>query len=74
MSTPTIVDTDPATPAPQARRGATTPAAPPLPGELEALLRRMRLPHLRTAAQDVLATARSAAAGPGRQGGVKALR
>src|SRR5437762_3396702 len=37
----------------------TTPAAPALPAELEALLRRMRLPHLRTAAPDVLATARS---------------
>jgi DNA replication protein DnaC len=37
----------------------TTPAAPPLPDELTALLRRMRLPYLRTAAPDVLATART---------------
>jgi DNA replication protein DnaC len=56
MTTPTTVDT--ATP-PRPRRGATTPAAPPLPAELEALLRRMRLPYLRAAAPDVLATARS---------------
>jgi DNA replication protein DnaC len=36
-----------------------TPAPPPLPAELEALLRRMRLPHIRRAAPDVLATARA---------------
>jgi DNA replication protein DnaC len=53
--TQTIVDT----PAPRARRGAATPAAPPLPAELEALLRRMRLPYLRAAAPDVLATAKA---------------
>jgi hypothetical protein len=41
------------------RRGATTPAPPPLPAELETLLRRIRLPYLRMAAPDVLATARS---------------
>jgi hypothetical protein len=35
------------------------PAAPPLPAELDALLRRMRLPYLRKAAPDVLATARA---------------
>lgn len=35
------------------------PSPPPLPTELEALLRRMRLPYLRRAAPDVLATARS---------------
>jgi len=35
------------------------PAAPPLPAELEALLRRMRLPYMRTAAPDLLATARA---------------
>jgi DNA replication protein DnaC len=35
------------------------PQAPPLPAELEALLRRMRLPYLRRAAPEVCATARS---------------
>ena len=37
----------------------TTPPASPLPEELTALLRRMRLPYLRTAAPEVLATARA---------------
>jgi DNA replication protein DnaC len=37
----------------------TGPAAPPAPAELEALMRRMRLPYLRKAAPDVLATARA---------------
>lgn len=37
----------------------TAPPAPPLPGELTALLRRMRLPYLRAAVPEVLATARS---------------
>jgi DNA replication protein DnaC len=36
-----------------------TPTAPPLPAELEALARRLRLPHLRRAAPEVLATARA---------------
>jgi DNA replication protein DnaC len=36
-----------------------TPAAPALPVDLEQLLRRMRLPYLRKAAPDVLATARA---------------
>ena len=35
------------------------PAAPPVPAELEALMRRMRLPYLRGAAPQVLATARA---------------
>jgi DNA replication protein DnaC len=35
------------------------PAAPPLPDELDALLRRLRLPHIRRAAPEVLATARA---------------
>lgn len=35
------------------------PVAPPLPADLEALLRRMRFPHMRTAAPDILATARA---------------
>jgi hypothetical protein len=47
----------------RARRAAprisSTPAAPALPAELEALLRRMRLPYLRAAAPDVLATAKA---------------
>ncbi|MGI8863745.1 MAG: hypothetical protein ACR2JH_04980, partial [Solirubrobacteraceae bacterium] len=33
------------------------PAAPPLPDELEALLRRLRLPYVRKAAAEVIATA-----------------
>ena len=37
----------------------TPPQAPPLPDDLEALLRRMRLPHVRKAAPEVIATARS---------------
>jgi DNA replication protein DnaC len=37
----------------------TKPAAPPIPDELDALLRRMRLPYLRRSAPDVLATARA---------------
>ena len=36
-----------------------TPEPPPLPDDLEALLRRLRLPHIRRAAPDVLATARA---------------
>jgi DNA replication protein DnaC len=35
------------------------PQPPPLPPELEALLRRMRLPHIRRLAPEVLATARA---------------
>jgi DNA replication protein DnaC len=37
----------------------TTPAAPPLDTELERLLRRMRLPHIRRVAPQVLATAKA---------------
>jgi DNA replication protein DnaC len=37
----------------------TAPAAPPLDGELERLMRRMRLPHMRAAAPEVLATAKA---------------
>jgi len=36
-----------------------TPVAPPLPDELTAVLRRMRLPYVRAAAPEVLATARA---------------
>ncbi len=35
------------------------PLAPPIPAELEAVLKRMRFPYLRAAAPDVLATARA---------------
>ena len=35
------------------------PTAPPLPGDLEALLRRLRLPHVRRHAPQVLATAKA---------------
>ncbi|MFT4297047.1 MAG: IS21-like element helper ATPase IstB [Micropruina sp.] len=35
------------------------PVAPPLPADLEALLRRLRLPHIRRHAPDVIATAKS---------------
>ena len=35
------------------------PAAPALPDDLEAVLRRLRLPHIRRVAPEVLATARS---------------
>jgi DNA replication protein DnaC len=38
---------------------AGMPAPPPLEGELDALLRRLRLPHIRRAAPEVLATARA---------------
>jgi DNA replication protein DnaC len=38
---------------------AGRPAPPPLEGELDALLRRLRLPHIRRAAPEVLATARA---------------
>ena len=35
------------------------PTPPPVPAELDRLLRRMRLPYLRRSAPDVLATARA---------------
>jgi DNA replication protein DnaC len=37
----------------------TGPSAPPLDAELERLLRRMRLPHIRRAAPEILATAKA---------------
>lgn len=37
----------------------TPPVAPPMPDDLTAVLRRMRLPYVRAAAPDVLATARA---------------
>ena len=36
-----------------------TPPSPPLPAELERLLRRLRLPYVRRAAPEVIATAAS---------------
>jgi DNA replication protein DnaC len=38
---------------------AGVPAAPPLPADLEALLRRLRLPHIRRHAPEVVATAKA---------------
>ncbi len=38
---------------------AGMPAAPPLPAELDLLLRRLRLPHIRRHAPDVIATAKA---------------
>ncbi len=38
---------------------AGVPAAPPLPEDLQALLRRLRMPHTRAAAPEVIATARA---------------
>jgi DNA replication protein DnaC len=38
---------------------APTPPAPPIPDELTAVLRRMRLPYVRAAAPEVLATAKA---------------
>jgi len=37
----------------------TTPTPPPLPDELDALLRRLRMPYIRAAAPELLATAKS---------------
>lgn len=42
-----------------ADRMNSVPAAPGLPGDVEALMRQLRLPHARAIAADVLATARS---------------
>jgi DNA replication protein DnaC len=60
MTTATVDTTAlPAAATSRGRKAGPTATAPPLPVELEALLRRMRLPYLRAAAPDVLATARS---------------
>jgi DNA replication protein DnaC len=37
----------------------TTPVAPPLPAELDQLLRRLRMPYVRKAGPEVIATAAS---------------
>lgn len=59
MSTDTTLDVTTPAARPRGRRTTTTPAAPALPAELEALLRRMRLPYLRAAAPEVIATAKA---------------
>ena len=48
----------PSTP-PAAVPAVGVPAPPPLPGDVEALLRRLRLPHIRAHAPDVVATAKA---------------
>ncbi|MGH3628046.1 MAG: hypothetical protein ACRDRL_11485 [Sciscionella sp.] len=48
------------------RTTTTTSTAPELPEELLAVLKRMRLPYLRDAAPEVLATARAQRSGPRR--------
>jgi len=42
-----------------------TPSAPPLDAELERLLKRMRLPYIRRAAPELLATAKAQRWDPG---------
>jgi DNA replication protein DnaC len=60
MTTTSLSTGDNTTPtAARQRRPAGTSTAPALPAELDALLRRMRLPYLRAAAPDVLATAKA---------------
>ena len=49
---------------------AGIPAAPPLPAELDLLLRRLRLPHIRRHAPEVIATAKAALHNPGCSWGV----
>jgi DNA replication protein DnaC len=58
MNTDTTIDVTTPASRPRSRR-TTAPAAPALPAELEALLRRMRLPYLRAAAPEVIATAKA---------------
>jgi DNA replication protein DnaC len=48
-----------AAPAPAPTPVPSPPTPPPIPAELERVLKRMRFPYLRTAAPNVLATARS---------------
>jgi DNA replication protein DnaC len=57
MSTDTTIEST--APRTRGRRAAAGSAAPALPAELDALLRRMRLPYLRAAAPDVIATAKA---------------
>ncbi len=57
MSAPAI--TSPLTKATKTAPVMGVPAAPPLPADLEMLLRKLRLPHIRQHAPQVLATARA---------------
>ncbi|HMG64363.1 MAG TPA: IS21-like element helper ATPase IstB [Streptosporangiaceae bacterium] len=57
MTTTTLADPPELVPAPSPV--PPPPLAPPIPAELEAVLKRMRFPYLRAAAPDVLATARA---------------
>ncbi|WKK26531.1 IS21-like element helper ATPase IstB [Streptomyces olivoreticuli] len=59
MMTAPVMDPPEVIPAPAPTPLPPPPAAPPIPAELDAVLRRMRFPYLRAAAPDVLATARS---------------
>ncbi len=54
-----VMDPAEVVPAPAPSPLPPPPLAPPIPAELDAVLRRMRFPYLRAAAPDVLATARS---------------
>src|SRR5690606_5826051 len=54
-----MTTTDTTTLVAQRTRRGGSPTAPALPTELDALLRRMRLPYLRAAAPDVIATAKA---------------
>lgn len=42
------------------------PTRPPLPADLDAVLRRLRLPHIRRHAPEVIATRQGPTLGPGR--------
>jgi DNA replication protein DnaC len=62
----TTDDTIAIEPKPRTRRTSTSaPTAPALSAELDALCRRMRLPYLRSAAPDVIATAKAQRWDPG---------
>ena len=58
-ATTTSMTTAPTTKAAKTAPVVGVPAAPPLPPDLEALLRRLRLPHIRQHAPQVLAAARA---------------
>ena len=59
MSTPRTTVGTPNAPISSGVPVAGVPAAPPLPDDLEALLRRLRLPHIRRLAPEVIATAKA---------------
>lgn len=56
MMTAPVMDPADVVPAPAPSPLPPPPLAPPIPAELDAVLRRMRFPYLRAAAPDVLAT------------------